>query len=110
MANRIVCVLAETYVLKIYAIMLLPSDFSVAHCYFYIKSLKINPFFWSPVTVFQTFKQSTYSKRNQITVKDGMNRIDNILYKTDLKLKFPVKYYLTEEKKKSARSISLPLP
>ena len=32
MANQIVCVLAETYGLRIYAIMLPPSDFSVAHC------------------------------------------------------------------------------
>ena len=31
MANQIVCVLAETYRLRIYAIMLPPSDFSVAH-------------------------------------------------------------------------------
>ena len=30
MANQIVCVLAETYGLRIYAIMLPPSDFSVA--------------------------------------------------------------------------------
>ena len=31
MENKIVCVLAETYGLKIYSIMLPPSDFSVAH-------------------------------------------------------------------------------
>ena len=31
MANQIVCVLAETCGLRIYAIMLPPSDFSVAH-------------------------------------------------------------------------------
>ena len=31
-ANQFVCVYAETYVLRIYAIMLPPSDFSVAHC------------------------------------------------------------------------------
>ena len=32
MANQIVCVLAETYRLRIFAIMLPSSDFSVAHC------------------------------------------------------------------------------
>ena len=32
MANQIVCVLADTYGLRIYAIMLPPRDFSVAHC------------------------------------------------------------------------------
>ena len=32
MANQIVCVLADTYGMRIYAIMLPPSDFSVAHC------------------------------------------------------------------------------
>ena len=31
LANQIVCVLAETYGLRIYAIMLPPSDFLVAH-------------------------------------------------------------------------------
>ena len=31
MANQIVCVLVETYGLRIYAIMLPPSDFSVSH-------------------------------------------------------------------------------
>ena len=31
MGNQIACVLAETYGLRIYAIMLPPSDFSVAH-------------------------------------------------------------------------------
>ena len=32
MANQIVCVLAETYGLRIYATMLPLIDFSVAHC------------------------------------------------------------------------------
>ena len=32
MANQIVCVLAETHGLKIYVIMLPPSDYSVAYC------------------------------------------------------------------------------
>ena len=31
MANQIIILLAETYGLRIYAIMLPPSDFSVAH-------------------------------------------------------------------------------
>ena len=32
MANQIVCVVVETYGLRIYAIKLPPSDFSVNHC------------------------------------------------------------------------------
>ena len=31
MAYKIVCVLAQTYGLRIYAIMLPPSDFAIAH-------------------------------------------------------------------------------
>ena len=37
MAKQIVCILSETYGLRIYAIMLPPSDFSVAHCVYQSK-------------------------------------------------------------------------
>ena len=32
MANQIICVLAESYGLRLFSIMLPPSDFSVAYC------------------------------------------------------------------------------